>query len=496
MPSVAPLQPQALTDTWSIPLSPGLAPAAWAPPPWPHAPQAPALVPHFVPQYHTHASPADGVAVLVVGQVVHQSPLHLAPAPQPAFAMQVAPAALAMPEIAPVSPYPPMTPGASQTTAVQVVQGASPQAAPVPQQVPWQPPQPQPTTQQAAPGSLAADAEELHETLRRQEADEMKDPELLAHIGHLLFMKRKVLINGVMKPYVASSQETRDCILALLARRRDFMQANDMREDRSTKYVFRDAERAAVMKAWKEEYHAEPEQLERQRLDSWKPQSGPEAHAAASSASQPACTGGKGAKGKDGNGKKGQSHRDGKGKDSQGTPDGDSFGPNMTAVRKGKHSRFARHLQRVAGSKQMAEVIIFTGKVDTFMLTELLRGGSQPVENLAARPENLKLKREADTAKWRLRHATLLQKRLERGALHLDALSTTNRDLLEKLQNGILQQQANAAIRAFGHGDLRDETGRRLSLGGSTGGLTRCLLDGWAPKGEEDIASFFPPRTG
>ena len=33
--------------------------------------------------------------------------------------------------------------------------------------------------------------------------------------------------------------------------------------------------------------------------------------------------------------------------------------PNKDLVRKGKHSRFARHLQRVAGSKVLAELIIF-----------------------------------------------------------------------------------------------------------------------------------------
>ena len=35
-----------------------------------------------------------------------------------------------------------------------------------------------------------------------------------------------------------------------------------------------------------------------------------------------------------------------------------SLGPNRDLVWKGKHSQFARHLQRVAGSKVLAELIL------------------------------------------------------------------------------------------------------------------------------------------
>ena len=39
---------------------------------------------------------------------------------------------------------------------------------------------------------------------------------------------------------------------------------------------------------------------------------------------------------------------------------------------KGKHSRFSRHLQRVGGSKVLAELIVFTGRVDAAELRDVL----------------------------------------------------------------------------------------------------------------------------
>ena len=55
-------------------------------------------------------------------------------------------------------------------------------------------------------------------------------------------------------------------------------------------------------------------------------------------------------------------------------------GPNKDAVRKGKQSRFAKHLQRVTSSKVLAELIIFTGSVKIDFLLQTVCGGSHPAE--------------------------------------------------------------------------------------------------------------------
>ena len=58
------------------------------------------------------------------------------------------------------------------------------------------------------------------------------------------------------------------------------------------------------------------------------------------------------------------------------------------------------------------------------------------------------------------------------------------------LEDGSLLRRTNDAVAAYGHGTLRqgDET---VEIGGSTGGVTRFLLDGYA---EPDVATFLARR--
>ena len=44
---------------------------------------------------------------------------------------------------------------------------------------------------------------------------------------------------------------------------------------------------------------------------------------------------------------------------------------------------------------------------------------------------------------------------------------------------------------AYGHGTLRRDDGETIEIGGSTGGMTRFLLDGYA---EPDVDSFLRKR--
>ena len=58
------------------------------------------------------------------------------------------------------------------------------------------------------------------------------------------------------------------------------------------------------------------------------------------------------------------------------------------------------------------------------------------------------------------------------------------------MEDGSLLRRTNDAVAAYGHGTLRhgDET---VEIGGSTGGVTRFLLDGYA---EPDIYPFLARR--
>ena len=56
------------------------------------------------------------------------------------------------------------------------------------------------------------------------------------------------------------------------------------------------------------------------------------------------------------------------------------------------------------------------------------------------------------------------------------------------LENGSLLDRTNEAILAYGHGMLRSADGNdTLEIGGSTGGMSRYLLDGYE---EPDLATF------
>ena len=61
---------------------------------------------------------------------------------------------------------------------------------------------------------------------------------------------------------------------------------------------------------------------------------------------------------------------------------------------------------------------------------------------------------------------------------------------LRDLRNGTLLRQLNEATMAYGHGRLHCEDGSTLDIGGSTGGLTRHVLDHYVPPDNEQMESF------
>ena len=211
------------------------------------------------------------------------------------------------------------------------------------------------------------------------------------------------------------------------------------------RYLFTHRDRQQVMQEWKDEFHALPEQMEQQKRDSWKPEN---------------------------------------------RPVGGGWGRNKQAVRNGKHSRFARHLQLEAGSKTMAELIIYAGRFDPEFLNKAHETPDRQCR-LQAEPEvRQQLKRAAATAKLTYRKTCLLRRRVDNGDVGFRDLADWEQENLTLLENGTMLRRTNHAVAAYGHGTLRhgDES---IENGGSTGGVTRLLLDGYA---EPDVYSFLARR--
>ena len=312
---------------------------------------------------------------------------------------------------------------------------------------------------------MSKSARDLHENLRMVEQADDITTELQMELRKILFKKTTEVMGGLKRQYCATLTETRHTIKNLLRIRRDFMAARGLHDAHPAssaasqrdgpsggasqptdhRYLFTPEDRRLVMQGWKEKFHAMGDQVKQQKRDSWKPTGPPsDAH--------------------------------------------DTWGPNMKAVRSGKHSRFARHLQLAAGSKTMAELIIYTGRFDPDFLSQAhdaqdRSGASQP----GAEPAVQKLlKRAAATAKLDYRKTCILRRRLDQGKVQEWHLSWWDLENLRKLQDGSLLSRTNEAVAAFGHGTLRHGY-ERVEIGGSTGGVTRFLLDGYA---EPDVDTF------
>ena len=307
---------------------------------------------------------------------------------------------------------------------------------------------------------------DLHAQLRHmEEADDIPE-EVQQELGRILFLKRTVETAGHRRHYVASKEETVNAIRKLLKRRKDFMRANGLNDGDSHsvegRYLFSDRDRQQVMAQWKEEFHELPHQVAQQMRDSFKEDPKKDKW-----------------RGKGKTKAKAAPNRNSAGAD---------WGPNKTAVQKGKHSRFARHLQLEAGSKTMAELIIYAGRFDPDFLRrahEERSGAGQPAGN---HEEQQRLKRAAAEAKLEYRNTCLLRRRLDNKQVEFRHLASWEQHNLHMLENGSLLDRTNEAILAYGHGMLRSADGNdTLEIGGSTGGMSRYLLDGYE---EPDLATF------
>ena len=163
-------------------------------------------------------------------------------------------------------------------------------------------------------------------------------------------------------------------------------------------------------------------------------------------------------------------------------------------LRQQKRKRWHRHLQRVAGTKQIWEVLAFSGRFDVEMLVQALY--NQPSGETAEPADRDQV---SDEQRRRLHHdkaeaiarynegnrlAKLREASLREAALHgteVAKLSRWQKDVLRKWDSGELRDNRNQAVLALGHGRLENARGDYLDMGGSTGGGSRRIIDSWQP---------------
>ena len=164
-----------------------------------------------------------------------------------------------------------------------------------------------------------------------------------------------------------------------------------------------------------------------------------------------------------------------------------SKGSPAKYIRQQKRKRWHRHLQRLAGSKQIWEILAFTGLFDVKSLTDVQKNpysddGAEAAPKVS-REEQRSLRRAKAEARSGYNEGKRLAKKRDmvlrdKGALLLTEAQT---GMLKKFDDGVLRHNMNQAIVKTGHGQLVLATGETKEIGGSTGGGPRRIIDGWTP---------------
>ena len=166
---------------------------------------------------------------------------------------------------------------------------------------------------------------------------------------------------------------------------------------------------------------------------------------------------------------------------------------SATFVKNQKRKRWHRHLQRICGSKQVWEILSFTGCFDPGLLEKAVKkdkDGQQDGEEKKQevdQEERVRLMHRKIEARARYKEACRLKQRVDecsnsgRDASQLaQGFSSHQQRLLKRLESGELLREMNIAVAEWGHGRLEFPDGHFVDIGGSTGGWTRKLVDDWA----------------
>jgi len=302
------------------------------------------------------------------------------------------------------------------------------------------------------------------------------DEDLLSQLARLLFMKRKRVESADASQLglaFASQEETCRTIRNVLELRQSYLKSKGIE---NLRHVLTNDERAELTKRARADYEDLEEQRVLQHTDVEK---------------------GK-AKGKGWRSKEATGRGRGKGR---GAPQ-PATGSLPAFLRAQKRKRWHQHLQQVCGTKEIWETLAFTGRFDADILREALRSTEQDgdaeeetqdagqqqrrrllhaqAEARASYNEGRRLAGQRDAHWDRLRGAS--QPAREAGSSEgAPSLTSWQENLLQRWDSGELLRDKNSAVAAWGHGRLRSADGQVLDIGGSTGGGSRRIIDGWTP---------------
>jgi hypothetical protein len=269
----------------------------------------------------------------------------------------------------------------------------------------------------------------------------------------------------------ASQEETRQAILSVLQLRQVFLQGKDID---NLRHILSPDERGELAKSARMAYEMSVEQLDLQLRDEEK----------ASAKGKPLAAKGKGKA-------RGKVHADGAAQ-----PTGK--GGVAKFVRQQKRKRWCRHLQRICGTKQIWEVLAYTGRFDVDYLRKAIQApdAEEEPEISASASKQKQQRRALHHAKAEAKKAYKEGERLARHRLlkrlhdtfqvagsdqEAVTLSKNQLDVLKQWDSGWLRNALNHAIVELGHGRIQFRTGDFLEIGGSTGGGSRRVIDGWVP---------------
>ena len=91
----------------------------------------------------------------------------------------------------------------------------------------------------------------------------------------------------------------------------------------------------------------------------------------------------------------------------------------------------------------------------------------------------------------RYKQGARLARRWEQLGRELWRFTARELEVLRNWESGRLREELNLAIWNFGHGRMENAAGNYMDIGGSTGGLTRKILDDWRQPGWQDFQDFF-----
>ena len=290
--------------------------------------------------------------------------------------------------------------------------------------------------------------------------------DVLKQLSHVLFMKRKEVRSdgaGELDHAFASEQETFLVIRGVLERRWIYLQRKGIK---NPGHILDEDQRAEFCKEVRKEYENLEDQQTRQASDK------DVNYAAYVVKVRQQCV---------------EWARDGKGR---GAPQPVMVN-SATFVKNQKRKRWHRHLQRICGTKQVWENLSFTGCFEPALIqAAVMRGkdGQQDEEEekqQVDQEERVRLMHRKIEARARYKEACRLKQRVDdcsksgRDASQLaQGFSSHQQRLLKRLESGQLLWQMNSAVGEWGHGRLESPDGAHcVYIGGSTGGLTRELVD-------------------